>query len=63
MDATMPPERRPLVPDLRRPFSLLAEGLLVGAEGNGGGGGTRVELFLEAAASLDRGTLERLLAA
>ena len=56
-------EGKTLVPELRRPFSLLAEGLLVGGEGDGGGGGTRIELFLEGAVSLDRRALERLLAA
>lgn len=30
-----------LVPELRMPFSLLSEGLLVGGEGIGGGGGSR----------------------
>ena len=34
-------EGETLVPRLRMPFSLLAEGLLVGDEGNGGGGGSR----------------------
>ena len=34
-------EGKTLVPELRRPFSLLAEGLLVGGEGIGGGGGNR----------------------
>ena len=48
---------------LRRPFRFLAEGLLNGEEGNGGGGGNRIELFLEGAESLDREVQERLLAA
>ncbi len=32
-------EGKTLVPELRRPFSLLAEGLLIGGQGFGGGGG------------------------
>jgi hypothetical protein len=56
-------EGKTLVPELRRPFNLLAEGLLVGAERNGGGNETRIELFMAAAVGLDWGALERLLAA
>ena len=37
-------EGETLVPRLRMPFSLLAEGLLVGDEGNGGGGGNRTRV-------------------
>ena len=38
-------EGKTLVPELRRPFNLLAEGLLVGNEGNGGGGGNRTRVL------------------
>ena len=38
-------EGKTLVPELRRPFNLLAEGLLVGAGENGGGGGSRTRVL------------------
>jgi hypothetical protein len=56
-------EGETLVPQLRRPFRFLAEGFLNGEEGTGGGGGTRIELFLEGAVSLDRRALDLVLAA
>ena len=52
-DAVLTLEEKTLVPQLRKPFDVLARGLVGAGREDGEGKGTRLELFAEGVADLE----------